>query len=72
MRQWAFTSLKYCEWARLLYRAKRKEGKKHELALRIVAHRWEKIIYAMWKHNTPYDETTFLASRANHQMRQVA
>jgi hypothetical protein len=42
------------------------------LALRIVAHRWEKIIYAMWKHNTPYDETTFLASRANHQMRQVA
>jgi transposase len=72
MRQWAFTSLKYCEWAKLLYRAKRKEGKKHELALRIVAHRWEKIIYAMWKHNNPYDETTFLASRANHQMRQVA
>jgi transposase len=43
-------------WASDFYRRKRAEGTAHYTALRCLAQRWVKILYAMWKHQTPYDE----------------
>ena len=50
-------------WARELYDAKRAAGKGHFGALRCVAQRWVKIIHAMWRDRTTYDEATFRAAR---------
>ena len=43
-------------WASDFYRRKRAEGTAHYTALRCLAQRWVKVLYAMWKHQTPYDE----------------
>ncbi len=43
-------------WARPFYERKRTEGKDHHEALRAVALRWVKIIWAMWDRDIQYDE----------------
>jgi transposase len=43
-------------WARSFYHRKRTEGKDHYEALRAVALRWVKIMWAMWNGNRLYDE----------------
>jgi len=43
-------------WARPFYDRKRAEGKDHHEALRAVALRWVKVIWAMWNTDTLYDE----------------
>lgn len=64
-------SLKRCAWARELYRAHRVAGKRHPEAIRIVANRWAKIIFAIWQTRSLYDESRYLAARersaADHQ-----
>jgi transposase len=57
MLHFAFnTAMKAECWASDFYRRKRAEGTAHYTALRCLAQRWVKILYAMWKHQTPYDE----------------
>jgi len=56
-------SLKQCPWAKALYQKHRSRGKRHHEALRIIAKKWAKIIFAMCKNNTLYDEERFLAAR---------
>jgi hypothetical protein len=43
-------------WARSFYHRKRTEGKDHYEALRAVALRWVKIMWAMWDQDAQYDE----------------
>lgn len=43
-------------WAHTYYRRKREEGKGHYHALRCLACRWVKILHAMWRNRTPYEE----------------
>jgi transposase len=43
-------------WAHGYYNRKRREGKTHHHALRCLASRWVKILHAMWKNRTTYDE----------------
>ena len=50
------TAMKSECWASDFYRRKRDQGVAHYTALRCLAQRWVKILHAMWKHNTPYDE----------------
>lgn len=56
-------SLPRCAWAQALYAEQRKRGKRHAEALRVVAHKWLKIIFAMRISNTLYDEQQFLTAR---------
>lgn len=68
MTQYAFSSLRQSLWARKYYDQKRKQGCKHYTALRSLANRWVKIIYAMWKNRTSYQEEVFLASKQRNAM----
>lgn len=56
-------SLPRCNWAKALYFEQRSRGKCHQEALRMVANRWAKIIFAMWKTRTEYDESRYLQAK---------
>lgn len=56
--------LKGCAWVRQVYDRQIARGKHHATAIRVVAHKWVKIILAMQRTQTPYDETRFMTRRA--------
>jgi transposase len=66
MHLFAFQSIRAVSWAREYYDAKRSQGKTHHEALRALANIWVRIIFAMWKNRTCYDEAKFIAARARH------
>jgi transposase len=66
----AFLSLRHSEWARVYYDRCRARGHRHHRALRALAAKWLKIIFAMWTRQVPYDEQYHLASMARHHLRQ--
>jgi len=71
IHQLAFLSLRHSEWARVYYDRCRRRGHPHHHALRALAAKWLKIIFAMWTRQVPYDEQYHLASIARHQLRQL-
>lgn len=56
-----------CGWARAVYDAQRAKGKGNAEALRVVAHKWLRIIFAMRRTGTPYSEDKHLATKARFQ-----
>ena len=68
----AFVSLPRSEWALAYYRQQRASGHGHHRALRALGAKWLKIIFVMWAHQTPYDETRRLATMARQHLRQAA
>jgi transposase len=52
----AFCSMPYCSWAREYYDRKRQEGKRHYEACRLLAFKWVRIIFQLWKHGQRYNE----------------
>jgi hypothetical protein len=61
--EFAFHSLLHCPWAREFYRAQRRKGKSSHSAIRSLAFKWIRIIYACWKTKRPYDQALFLRCR---------
>jgi hypothetical protein len=72
LHQMAFASLLRSTWANTYFTRKRREGKRGHHALRCLANQWLKVIFAVWKTETMYDETKHLASIARHQLNQSA
>jgi len=72
IHQLAFLSLRHSEWARGYYDRARRRGQSHHHALRALAAKWLKIIFAMWTRQVSYDEQYHLANMARHQLRQRA
>jgi transposase len=60
LHEFAECSIRYCCWARAHYEAQRAQGKGHHVAVRAVAFKWIRILYACWKHRTPYDPQRYL------------
>jgi hypothetical protein len=52
----AFCSMPHCSWAREFYDRKRQEGKRHYEACRLLAFKWLRIIFQLWKHSQRYNE----------------
>ena len=52
----AFCTLPHCSWARAFYDRKRKEGKGHFESCRILAFKWLRIIFTLWKREEKYNE----------------
>lgn len=52
----AFCSMPHCSWAREYYDRKRQEGKRHYEACRLLAFKWLRIIFQLWKHGQRYNE----------------
>ncbi|MBI4276996.1 MAG: IS110 family transposase [Armatimonadetes bacterium] len=62
----AFSSIRWCAWAKEYYARARARGKKHAETVRMLANVWLRIIIAMRRDRRPYDETIFLRARAAH------
>lgn len=68
----AFSSLSHCLWAKKYYDSQRIKGVTHSRALRALSNRWIKIIFAMWKNHTIYNEQRYLADKTKHLLCQAA
>jgi transposase len=66
MRNLAFSSLCAAPWAKAYYQKHRAMGKTHSHVLRCLANLHLRLLFAMWKNKTYYDENLFLAQRARH------
>ena len=58
--EFARCSLPQCAWARAFYDDQRARNKKHHTALRALAFKWIRILFACWKNRTPYDDALYL------------
>jgi transposase len=58
--EYARVSIKQSVWARLFYQQQRNGGHSHQAAIRALAYRWIRILFACWKRQTPYDEKVYL------------
>ena len=51
---------RWCPWSKAYYQMQRSRGMKHHAALRKLASRWIRILFVVWKTNTPYDPARYL------------
>lgn len=65
--EFADHSWRQCDWAAEHYRGQRAKKSKHGTAVRSLALKWLRIIWAMIKSGQPYDEARYLAARAAKQ-----
>lgn len=70
LQLFAEISCRYCDWAREFYTNQRKSGHRHHAAVRALAHKWLKIIFAMWRTRTPYDENIFVGSQRRYLLKR--
>ncbi len=55
---------KYSTWSKAYYQAMRSKGKTHHVAVRALAFKWIRILFAVWKTNSPYDEQKYIRQLA--------
>lgn len=70
LQDFSFCSINWCPWARQCYDSQRAKGKKHQEAVRALANKWVKIIFAMWQNKVPYNEAYHLQMKTEHAPRQ--
>jgi hypothetical protein len=58
--EFAQQSTRRCSWADQFYRRQREKGKSHHSAIRSLAFKWIRILYACWRANKPYDESFYV------------
>jgi transposase len=58
--EFAGCSIRYCSWAKAHYDNQRARGKGHHAAVRSVAFKWIRVLFACWKERTPYDPQRYL------------
>jgi len=63
---WVDISRHYCDWAGIYYAAHRKKGQSHACALRCLGMRWLKILAAMIRNQTPYDDALHARNQLKH------
>lgn len=64
--EFAGCSISFCPWARLYYQEQIKREKGHHAAVRALAFKWIRVIYACWQHDCAYNEQTHLAELQRH------
>ena len=57
-----------CGWAQAFYKKQRLTGHKHHAAVRSLAHKWLKILLAMKRTGSHYDESIFLDSKRRYML----
>jgi transposase len=53
-------SIRFCPWAHACYETQRARGKGYHAAVRAVAFKWIRILFACWKQRLPYNPTLYL------------
>jgi len=64
-------SIAKCGWARAYYAQHRSQGQRHQAAVRALAFKWLRVLFACWKNRTPYDEQIYLRALQNNRSRLV-
>lgn len=59
--EWAGETRKHSLWARAFYIQSREKGMGHNQAVRALAYKWIRILYACWKKQRPYDELHYIS-----------
>lgn len=62
--EFAGSSIQWCNWAKAYYQHMRDRGLQHHSAVRALAYKWIRILFACWKARTPYDNEKFLEALA--------
>jgi hypothetical protein len=62
--EFAQQSTRFSPWADQFYRRQREKGKSHHSAIRSLAFKWIRIVFACWKANKPYDESFYVNAMA--------
>jgi len=57
--EFAALSIQQCAWARAFYALQRGRAKGHHAAVRSLAYKWIRILYACWRDRTPYQESRY-------------
>ena len=52
-------SIPYSAWAKAFYDSRRARNKGHHTAVRALAYKWIRILYACWKSRAPYNESLY-------------
>ena len=68
-QRFAWHSSQQEPWAHDYFQRKRREGKRHTVALRALANQWVRIIFALWQKHEVYDAAIFQAARQAHASR---
>jgi hypothetical protein len=63
--EFARCSVAHSVWAAAYYRMQRDRGKKHHAAIRALAFKWIRVLYACWKNRTLYNEFTYIQQLRN-------
>jgi transposase len=58
--EWAAKTVYTSYWAGVYYHSQRGKGKSHQAAVRSLAFKWIRVLYACWKSRTLYDEAKYL------------
>ena len=61
--QFAFSSMKFCKWARRYYDGQRAKGKTNSVSIRALSNKWLNIIYTMWKKEECYKEQKYILKK---------
>ena len=65
--EFARCSIAKSVWAAAYYRLQRERGKKHHAAVRALAFKWIRILYACWKKHTLYNESHYMQQLQRQQ-----
>jgi transposase len=57
--EFARCSLAYCSWAQAFYEQQRARNKLHHTAIRALAFKWVRILFACWKNRTAYNDALY-------------
>jgi hypothetical protein len=60
--EFAGQSMQYSQWAKAFYRQQRMRGKDHQASVRSLALKWMRMIFRLWKNQTPDHERTYVAA----------
>ena len=58
--EYAKQSYLHCRWAKLFVDRQKAKGKRHSTAIRALAFKWIRIMFACWANGEPYDEARYL------------
>jgi transposase len=60
--EFAGHSIPKCQWAKAFYQHKRGQKMNHQKAVRALAFKWIRVLYACWRDRTPYDDRIYTRS----------
>ncbi len=62
LMEFAANSIPRCQWANAFYKSQIQNAKHHFTAVRALAFKWIRVLFACWKNHQPYDDSRYLGA----------